>query len=130
MTLNIKNKRSLLLIAAALFIVVSVTGVGVTAECEYRYYYVSLDYGKDYNNERIRIMEMIVFDAYIYDLPNLPASWVYDIINHDDPDGLVSFMSAAAKSDNHTIGYKDLENIVILKQPKSKSDKYGISNSQ
>ncbi len=127
MTLNIKNKRSLLLIAAvALFIVVSFTGVGVTAGCEYRYYYVSLDYGKDYNNERIRIMEMIVFDAYIYDLPNLPASWVYDIINYDDPDGLVSFMSAAAKSDNHTIEYKDLEDFVILRQPKNKSGKDDI----
>lgn len=65
-------------------------------------------------------MEMRVFDSQIYDLPKLPSSWVYEISNNYASDGIVAFMHAAAKSDNHTIKYKDLDNFLILRQPKNK----------
>lgn len=127
MTLNIGNKLAVLLtVAVALVIVVSVTGASDAAGCEYRYYYVSMDKRENYKPERVRVIEMRVFDAYIYDLPKLPSSWVYDISNNYDPDGRVSFMHAAAKSDNHTIQYKDLENFVILRQPKNKPEEEKI----
>lgn len=125
MKLNIRNKLAVLLaLAAIVFIAVSATDDLAAAECQYRYYYVSLAFtdefkkGKIYNKAKIRIMEMRVFDADIYDLPNLPSSWVYDISNNGD----VAFMSAAASSDNQTIKYGDLGNFVILRQPANKPE--------
>lgn len=67
-------------------------------------------------------MDMWVSDAYIYDLPKLPPSWAYATSFNKAPDRLISFMSATAKSDNHTIEYKDLENFLILRQPKNKPE--------
>ncbi|MBF0456413.1 MAG: hypothetical protein HQK99_00775 [Nitrospirae bacterium] len=127
LTLNIKSKLSVLqMVAAALFIISSVPATSDAAECKYRYYSVSFDHQNYYNDQRIRALEMRIFDAYIYDLPKLPSSWVYEIGNNYAPHGRVAFMYATAKSDNHTIEYKDLENFLILRQPKNKPEEEKI----
>ncbi|MEO5361952.1 MAG: hypothetical protein H7843_16180 [Nitrospirota bacterium] len=129
MKLNIKNILMILLIQASV-LCVNITDTCIAQECEYRYYYVSLDYYKGDADIGIRVMEMWVSDAYIYDLPKLPSSWVYNITtNAGDPERIVSYMSAAAKSDNHTIKYKDLENFLIIRQHKSRAEKEKITMS-
>ncbi|MEO5361615.1 MAG: hypothetical protein H7843_14420 [Nitrospirota bacterium] len=124
MTLTIRNK--LTISAVVLCIVAGIPFVAFTDECGYTYYYVSKNNRENYKTERIRIIEMSVNDAYIYDLPSLPSSWVYDISNSEDSVGISSSMTAAAKSDNHTIKFKDLDNFIILGRPKSKDDRIRI----
>ncbi|MCG6553457.1 MAG: hypothetical protein L7F77_14135 [Candidatus Magnetominusculus sp. LBB02] len=127
MTLNIRNIVVVLLtVATALFIVIGAANGSVAADCKYRYYSVSLSHVDGYDDEKIRVMDMRIFDAYIYDLPKLPSSWVYEISNNYAPDGRVAFMYAAAKSDNHTIEYKDLENFLVLRQPNNKAEEEKI----
>ncbi|MBF0458536.1 MAG: hypothetical protein HQK99_11665 [Nitrospirae bacterium] len=128
MTLNIRSKLAIFLTLSAMviFIVFDATSAGVAAKCEYTYYYVSIRDRENYKTERVRGMRMVVYHAYIYDLPNLPLSWVYDIRNNDGHDRNYAIMSAVAKSDNHAIEYKDLENFLILRQPKNKSEKDNI----
>lgn len=121
MTLIIRNKLTVSVVV--LFIVASISYGGFAAECGYTYYYVSKNNRENHKTERIRIIEMSVNDAYIYDLPSLPSSWVYDISNDEDSEGIESSMYAAAKSDNHTLGFKDLEDFVILRRPKNKLKK-------
>ncbi|KWT91013.1 hypothetical protein [Candidatus Magnetominusculus xianensis] len=124
MTLIIRNK--LAVSAVVILLVAGITCTGFADECEYTYYYISKANRKNYETERVRIIEMSVNDAYIYDLPSLPSSWVYDISNSEDSVGISSSMTATSKSDNHTIKFKDLENFVILRRPKSKDGRIRI----
>lgn len=127
MIFNIRNKLLVFLtVTSSLFITINVSCAGDAAQCKYRYYYISQRFNDEfkksetYTTKSIRIMDIWVSEAYIYDPPILPSSWVYDITTLDRPDDIVSFMSAAAKSDKDTISYKDLENFLIIKQPANK----------
>ncbi|MEO5361915.1 MAG: hypothetical protein H7843_15980 [Nitrospirota bacterium] len=125
MILNNDDKLLILITVLSVTLLITVCA-GVAAECEYQYYYVSIKNRDNYKTRVVRIMDMIVFDAYIYDLPTLPSSWVYDLSNNQYSDGTISYLSAAAKSDKHTIKYQDLENFIILRQPKNKSEENKI----
>lgn len=113
--------------AMSLFVVTGFIDAASAVECKYRYYYVSMKFTEEdkksntYTSAAVRVMEMRVFNAYIYDL-NLPTSWAFDISNHHDPKDIVAFMAATAKSDNDTIKYKDLKYFVILRQPNNKPE--------
>ncbi|MEO5359748.1 MAG: hypothetical protein H7843_04800 [Nitrospirota bacterium] len=115
MTLIIDNK----LVILVTLLVVTVTGVAVAADCEYIYFYASIKNRENYKTEQVRGMIMTVYNASIYDLPNLPSSWVYKITKTKYYDRMISHLSAVAKSDKHIIKYRDLENFVILRQPKT-----------
>ncbi|KWT91016.1 hypothetical protein [Candidatus Magnetominusculus xianensis] len=118
MTLN--NRLAILLTAlvAILFIVTK----AIAAECEDTYYYVSLDYEKDYKAERVRSFQLAVGNAFIYDVIFLPSSWVYDITCYKGSCRETSVITATAKSDKHTLKVKDFNKFVIIRQPNNKSE--------
>ncbi|MEO5360173.1 MAG: hypothetical protein H7843_06950 [Nitrospirota bacterium] len=122
MTLNIRNRIAGLLIVLAVMLFV-VTDVAIAAKCEDSYYYASYNYNeKHYKTVKFLAFDMYVFDAQIYDIPKMPSSWVYVIDNNSYYDRGITHITAAAKSDKHTIGFKDLQNFVILRQPKDISE--------
>ncbi|KWT92680.1 hypothetical protein [Candidatus Magnetominusculus xianensis] len=115
--LNIRNRLAVLLIVSAVMLFAN---AAVAAECKDTYYYASYGYSPHYLTRRIRAFDLSVSNAYIYDLPKLPSSWVYVLdINEVD----VTNITAAAKSDKHAIRYKDFEKFIILRQPKYMSGK-------
>ncbi|MEO5359745.1 MAG: hypothetical protein H7843_04785 [Nitrospirota bacterium] len=121
MTLSISNTFAILMMLLAV-ILFAVTDVAHAAKCEDTYYYVSLVYDSNFKSKRVRAIRFSVNNAYIYDLPFLPSSWVYDSYSCETSCGPKSAMTAAAKSDKHPITYKDFKRFVIIRQPKNKSD--------
>lgn len=114
MRLNIRYRLAVLLMIS---VVMPFAITYAAAECDDTYYYVSFDYKYYFTTQKVRAFDLTVFRAYIYDLPKLPPSWVCI----SDSDGDITHMTAAAKSDKHAIGFKDLEKFVILRQPKDMS---------
>ncbi|MEO5359807.1 MAG: hypothetical protein H7843_05095 [Nitrospirota bacterium] len=113
---KIRNRLAVLLTVPVVLLFAT---AAVAAECEYTYYYASLDDASRHPTQRLRAFEMSVSDAYIYDLPKLPSSWIYII---DKKDGYITDMTAVAKSDKDAIRFKDIENFIILKQSKDLSE--------
>ncbi|MBF0459351.1 MAG: hypothetical protein HQK99_15785 [Nitrospirae bacterium] len=116
MTLRIRNKLAILLTVSAVMLFAVAAHA---AECEDTYYYASFDYEYYFTTQRVIAFDLTVFDAYIYDLPKLPSSWVRVIDSERD----ITHLTAAAKSDKHAIGFKDLKKFIILKQPNDMSGK-------
>ncbi|MEO5359742.1 MAG: hypothetical protein H7843_04770 [Nitrospirota bacterium] len=117
--LNIGIRTAVLLIVSVMMLFAN-ADVTVAAECKDTYYYASYGYSPHYLTRRIRAFDLSVSNAYIYDLPKLPSSWVYVLdINEVD----VTNITATAKSDKHAIRYKDFEKFIILRQPKYMSGK-------
>ncbi|MBF0556097.1 MAG: hypothetical protein HQK96_16350 [Nitrospirae bacterium] len=117
--MTITNRLAILLTASAVMLFVV---NGVASECKDTYYYVLFNNQPPYEKDRVRAFELTIRYAYIYDKPFLPLSWVYDITNYDNSWGVASVMTAAAKSDKDMIKYKDFKKLVIIRQPKNKSD--------
>ncbi|WP_420264693.1 hypothetical protein [Candidatus Magnetominusculus dajiuhuensis] len=117
--MTITNRLAILLTVSA----VTLFAVnGIATECKDTYYYVFYNHGQHYKTDRVRAFELTIRYAYIYDKPFLPSSWVYDITDYDNSWGVASVMTAAAKSDKDIIKYKDFKKLVIIRQPKNKSD--------
>ncbi|MCG6552454.1 MAG: hypothetical protein L7F77_09010 [Candidatus Magnetominusculus sp. LBB02] len=107
------NRFTFLLIVSAVMLA-AVTDVA--AKCEDTYYYASFHYRLYHKTYRVRAFDMTVDNAYIYDFPKLPSSWIYVFDSDSDRD--TTHVTATAKSDKHTIRAKDLEKFVIFRQPK------------
>lgn len=123
---NIRNRRAILLIVSAVMLFV-VTDITFAVECEDTYYYVLLRYDQNYKNKRVRAFQLSIRHAYIYDNLFLPSSWVYDITDCEGSCGEYSIMTASAKSDKYSIGYEDINKLVIIRQPINKSaDKISV----
>ncbi len=118
MTLSISDSLAILMMVSAVMMF-AITDVAHAAKCEDTYYYASFFYRNDYKTQRVRAFDMTVFDAYIYDFPKLPSSWVYVIDSNSDR--RITHVTATAKSDKHTIRVKDLNKFVILRQPEDLS---------
>ncbi|KWT92865.1 hypothetical protein [Candidatus Magnetominusculus xianensis] len=114
--LNIRNRLAVFLTLSALLLF---SVADLSAECEYTYYYASLDYASNYPTRRLRAFDMRVSGADIYDLPKLLSSWVYIIDNKDE---YATRVTAVAKSDKDAIRFKDIANFIILKQYKDLSE--------
>lgn len=113
---NIRNILAVMLTVSALLLFAV---AAIAAECEYTYYYVSLDDARYYPTRRLRAFDMHVSGADIYDLPKLPSSWVYII---DKKDGYITYMTAVAKTDKDAIRFKDIGNFIIISQSNDLSE--------
>ncbi|MCG6551598.1 MAG: hypothetical protein L7F77_04670 [Candidatus Magnetominusculus sp. LBB02] len=117
MMINLMSRLAVLLAVLALMIFTA-ADVSVAAKCEDTYYYALFGDSHYFATRRLRAFEISVSFAYIYDLPNFPSSWEYI---YDNNDGDITTVTAAAKSDDDAISYKDLEKFAILRQPKDMS---------
>ncbi|MBF0457444.1 MAG: hypothetical protein HQK99_06075 [Nitrospirae bacterium] len=115
--INLQNRLAVLLTISGVLLFAA---ADVAAVCEDTYYYASFNDARYYPTQRIRAFDLSVLDAYIYDLPKLPSSWVY-IFDKDDL--CITGVTAAAKSDKYAISFKDLKKFIILSQPKDLSGK-------